>query len=64
MTKVNRLLYLLALLHLEVAVDNIDAEVLRRGKQRQNAVLSQGADDETLLIDEAVGHDLTVVGFR
>jgi hypothetical protein len=57
-------LQLLALFHFQVAVDDIHAEVVGGGKQRQDAMLTEGGYNEPLLIDETVCHDLTIVVFK
>ena len=57
-------LQLLALFHFQVAVDDIHTEVVGGGKQRQDAMLTEGGYNEPLLIDETVCHDLTIVVFK
>ncbi len=37
-------------LHLQVAVDDVDREALRGGEQAADATLTQGVDDERLLV--------------
>jgi hypothetical protein len=54
-------LYLLARLHFQVAIDDVNGKVLWGGEQGENAMLAEGRNNETLLINEAVSHDMTIV---
>ena len=48
-------------LHLEVTVDDIDREVLWRSEQTVDAILTQGVDDEHLLVVDIGGNGVLVI---
>ena len=48
-------------LHLQVAVDDVDREVLGRGEQAVDAKLAQGVDDECLLVVDLGGNGMLVI---
>ena len=48
-------------LHLEVTVDDIDREVLWRGEQAVDTILTQGVDDERLLVVDFGGNGVLII---
>ena len=46
----------------EIAVDDIDGQRMRRGKQREDAMLAQGGTDKLLLSGKFFG-DLVLTAF-
>ena len=47
--------------HFQVAVDDVDREVLGRGEQAVDAKLAQGVDDERLLVVDLGGNGMLVI---
>lgn len=48
-------------LHLKVSIDYIDREVLGRGEQAVDTILTQGVDDERLLIVNFGGYGVLII---
>ncbi len=47
-------------LYLQVFVDDVDGEVVWRGQQRLDAILTQGLHNDALLVAERLGNDALV----
>jgi hypothetical protein len=47
-------------LYLQVFVDDVDGEVVWRGQQRLDAILTQGLHNDALLVAELLGNNALV----